>query len=57
MNAIPANLPFKSGIILPTALAELVDTGMIFSNDDLPSLQLIPFLLTASTVFYIEVVG
>ena len=36
-NAIPVNLPFRSGITFPTAFAAPVDAGMMFWKAPLPS--------------------
>src|SRR5690606_18297713 len=52
---IPVNLPFSSGITLPTALAAPVDEGIMFCPAPLPPLQ--SFDDGPSTVFWVAVVA
>ena len=52
LKAIPVNLPFSSGMTLPTALAAPVEAGMMFWAAPRPSLQALPE--GPSTVFWAE---
>src|SRR5215467_16072008 len=54
-NAIPVNLPLRSGITLPTALAAPVLDGMIFVPAARPPRQ--SFLEGPSTVFCVAVIA
>src|SRR5215472_781627 len=54
-NAIPVNLPLRSGITLPTALAAPVLEGMIFVAAARPPRQ--SFLEGPSTVFCVAVIA
>ena len=54
-KAIPVNLPFSSGITLPTAFAAPVEDGMMFAAAARPPLQ--SFLEGPSTVFWVAVVA
>merc|ERR1719422_1301623 len=54
-KAIPVNLPLRSGITFPTALAAPVEEGMMFWAAPRPPLQSLP--LGPSTVFWVAVVA
>src|SRR6516164_7414618 len=54
-NAIPVNLPLRSGITLPTALAAPVVEGMIFAAAARPPRQ--SFFEGPSTVFCVAVIA
>merc|ERR550514_2200640 len=56
-KAIPVNLPFNSGITLPTALAAPVPDGMILAEAQRPPRQSLPPRLGPSTVSCVAVMA
>merc|ERR1711904_707592 len=56
-KAIPVNLPFNSGMTLPTALAAPVPEGMIFAEAQRPPRQSLPPRLGPSTVSCVAVMA
>merc|ERR1719401_610334 len=56
-KAIPVNLPFNSGMTLPTALAAPVPDGMMFAEAQRPPRQSLPPRLGPSTVSWVAVMA